>query len=124
MKHLKTYEKYERTNKSLIIWILNWMKENKLEMVDVSNVDYQWDEKSNRISKLFKIENFPEGDERNLQSLWHDSYNVEETFLSVPCQWSDRLNTLIINLIKYLKNMTPEEIEDIRIKQESEKFNL
>lgn len=45
MKHLKTYEKYERTNKSLIIWILNWMKENKLEMVDVSNVDYQWDER-------------------------------------------------------------------------------
>ena len=121
MKHLKTYEKYERVNQSSIVWILNWMKENNLEMVDVSNVDYQWSEGENRISKLFKIENFPEGDERNLQSLWHE---IDHTFLSVPYRWSDRLNTLIINLVKYLKNMTPEEIEAEKIKQESEKFNL
>lgn len=103
MKHLKTYESYwDLTNE-----IKLWMDKHKLEKVDLN---FQLDDKA-FINMIVK-----EGNTFYVIYHWYGDL-LKSSFN----KWTGLGKTEVLD---FLENMTPEEIEEQRIRNEAEKFNL
>lgn len=114
MKYLKTFESISI---SLEDKIIQWMDDNGITKIDLPPIE----EESNTFTWVLK--NLHKSDSIN------DSYEITANFSGTGSNEDCGLTGIwkiktLKQILNYLESLTPEEIEDVRIKQEADKFNF